>query len=430
MPAVQAITRAETVTFVKVQDVLLAISVPVIWGLGFTLSKAALDQFPPILLIALRFSITAMLLVWFFKPPWASMGRIFLIAISSAVIQYSLTYTGLKGLDVSTAAIVIQLEVPFAALLAAVFLKDHLGWRRLLGMVLAFIGIGLIAGEPQIQENWTPTLLVASGAIAWSVGQVLIKTLGGQVGGFLLITWVAVIAAPSLFVSSYIFETGQIEAVLNADWRGWGVVLYLALIMNGLGYATWYHLLGKHDINQVMPFLLLVPVTSVVGGMVLLDEQLTILMALGGIIVIAGVGIITVRRPRLAGPYTELSMQSALPGGPRPDVPTWAEAEPVAVPNAPEPAAASLPEPVRPRPSVRPSPVGAAARPAPTPRPLASPDPSATRLPIAPARSIEEAVRAHLRPVLRTWVDQLLPDLVHRMVRREIRALVRRSDER
>lgn len=278
----------------KPRDILLALSVPLIWGLGFTLAKAALGQFPPILLMALRFSLTALVLVWFVRLPRGMMVRIALIALVSATIQYSLTFTGLVDLDVSSAIIVVQLEVPFALMLSAIFLKDRIGWRRAIGMVLAFGGVVLIAGEPRLRGDMLPVLLVASGAMTWSIGQVMIKTVHG-VGGFALIAWVAVWAAPQLFVSSYLFEDGQAEALAAAGWLVWGVVIYLGLVMTAVGYGIWYRLLGLYRVNQVMPFLMLLPVTTMISGVLLLDETITAVTALGAVIVIAGVGFITIR---------------------------------------------------------------------------------------------------------------------------------------
>lgn len=278
----------------KPRDILLALSVPLIWGLGFTFAKAALDEFPPILLMALRFSLTALVLVWFVRPPWGMMARIALIALVSATIQYSLTFTGLVDLDASSAIIVIQLEVPFALLLSAVFLKERIGWRRAIGVTLAFGGVVLIAGEPRLRGELIPVLLVASGALTWSIGQVMIKTVRG-VGGFTLIAWVAVFAAPQLFVASYLFEDGQIEAVAAAGGLVWGVILYLGLIMTAIGYGIWYRLLGSYRVNQVMPFLLLLPVTTMISGVLLLDETISAMTALGAAVVLGGVGFITIK---------------------------------------------------------------------------------------------------------------------------------------
>jgi len=269
--------------------------VPTVWGLGFTVAKAAFVfvEFPPILLMAFRFGLTALLLVWFVKPPLGMMLKIFWIAVVSATIQYSLTFTGLDGLNASTAVIIVQLEAPFIAILAAVLLKDRLGKRRIFGMALAFSGVVLTAGDPHLQGDILPIFMVAGGAFTWAVGQIMVKNLGGQVGGFTLIAWVAVFAAPQLFVSSWIFEDGQLQAIASAGWVGWGAVAYMGVVMTAMGYAIWYHLLSKFQVNQVMPFLLLVPVSSIIGSILILGESLSLQELIGSVVVIGGVWIIT-----------------------------------------------------------------------------------------------------------------------------------------
>ncbi|TDJ22975.1 MAG: EamA family transporter [Gammaproteobacteria bacterium] len=275
----------------------MALSVPVIWGLGFTLAKVAfvLSDFPPILLIAFRFALTTLVLLWFVKPPVGFMHRIFWISVVSATIQYALTFTGLDGLNASTAIIVVQLEFPFMVIMAAVVFKDHLSWSQIAGIALAFSGIIMIAGQPQLQDDLLPVFLVTGGAFTWAVGQIMIKKFGGQVGGFTLIAWVAAFATPQLFLASWLFEEGQIQAIRTMNWIGWAVVVYLGLVMTALGYSIWYHLLGKFRISQVGPFLLLLPVTSIAGSVLLLDEQLSKIEFVGAIIVISSVWIITRR---------------------------------------------------------------------------------------------------------------------------------------
>jgi len=273
--------------------------VPTVWGLGFTIAKVAFVYvaFPPILLMAFRFAFTALILVWFVKPPLGMMIKIFWVAVVSATIQYSLTFTGLNGLDASTAVIIVQLEAPFIAILATIMLKDHLGMRRALGMILAFTGVILTTGGPSLQDDLWPVFMVAGGAFMWAFGQIMVKNLGGQVGGFTLIAWVAVFATPQLFLSSWIFEDGQMQAMKSAGWIGWGAVIYMGLVMTALGYAVWYHLLGKYKVNQVMPFLLLVPVSSIIGSIVILGESLSPTEVIGSVIVIFGVWIITTHKP-------------------------------------------------------------------------------------------------------------------------------------
>ena len=249
----------------KPLDTLSAISVAIIWGMGFVIAKAAMEHFSPILLMALRFSLTALCMVWFFRPDPKLFNKLFWIAFVSAAIQYSLTFTGVSGIDASTAALLIQLEVPFGILMAALFLGDKLTIRQGVGVSLAFCGAILIVGEPKLANDMHYVLMVIGGGFAWSLGQIMIKMLGVS-GGFSLISSVAVFAAPQLFIASYLLENNQIDQIITASPAAWAAVAYLGLVMTALGYAMWYRLLGLYDVNMVMPFLLLLPVASVTGG--------------------------------------------------------------------------------------------------------------------------------------------------------------------
>ena len=66
----------------------------------------------------------------------------------------------------------------------------------------------------------------------------------------------------------------------------------MGIVMTALGYGIWYHLLKKYDVNQVVPFLLLLPVTSIVGAVLFLGERPSIRILIGGAVVITGVAII------------------------------------------------------------------------------------------------------------------------------------------
>jgi O-acetylserine/cysteine efflux transporter len=278
-------------------DIAMGIAVPLIWGLGVVFAKAAIAHFPPILLMALRFTLTALVLVWFVRPPWRLMRPLFAIALVSAAIQYSLTFNGLRGVDASIAVLVIQLEVPFLVILGTVVLGETAGPRRWLGIAIGFAGVAVIAGEPRLETAWGSLALLVGGALSWAVGQIMVRRLG-QLGGFTMIAWVAVFAAPQLFAFSLVLEDDHLAFIRAADWVVWGTVIYLGLVMTALGYGFWYSLVLRHPVSRVGPFLLLLPVFSVIGGVGLLGESLTLRVALGGVVVVAGLALIlTTRAP-------------------------------------------------------------------------------------------------------------------------------------
>lgn len=276
-------------------DVGLAVLVAVIWGMGFVVAKAAMSHFSPILLMALRFNLTALCLVWLYRPSRELFWPLLWISLVSAALQYSLTFNGVRGIDASTAALLVQLEVPFGLLLAWLVLGDRITRRQALGVVVAFGGAVLIVGEPRLSGDLVYAFMVIGGAFTWAVGQIMIKRLG-NLGGFRLISAVSIFATPQLYLASWLFEDGQLAQIESAPAGAWGAVIYLGLVMTALAYALWYRLLGLYNVNQVMPFLLLLPVTSVIGGIVFLGESLTPKIALGGALAICGVALITIQR--------------------------------------------------------------------------------------------------------------------------------------
>ena len=261
---------------------------PITWGLGFTLAKIGMEQFPALLIMTIRFGIAGLILVWFTKPPWGHMREIFVVALIGSTIQYGLTYNGLKGIDASTAAILVQLEGPILAIMGAFLLKEKLGITRVLGMGLAFIGVLIIAGEPRLDGHLDSVILLIAGSAVWAVAQIMISRLK-DLSGITILAWVAIMATPQMFVASLLIENGQWLAITTASFIDWSIILYLALIMTVLGYSVWYHLLSSVDVSKVSPFLMLLPITSIIAGIVLLDEKLTSSMILGGLLIMSGV---------------------------------------------------------------------------------------------------------------------------------------------
>ena len=270
------------------KQILLALIVPITWGLGFTLAKIGMEQFPALLIMTIRFGIAGLILVWFTKPPWGHMREIFVVALIGSTIQYGLTYNGLKGIDASTAAILVQLEGPILAIMGTFLLKEKLGITRALGMGLAFIGVLIIAGEPRLDGHIDSVILLIAGSAVWAVAQIMISRLK-DLSGITILAWVAIMATPQMFIASLLIEDGQWLAITTASYIDWSIILYLALIMTVLGYSVWYHLLSSVDVSKVSPFLMLLPITSIIAGMILLDEKFTSSMAIGGLLIMSGV---------------------------------------------------------------------------------------------------------------------------------------------
>ncbi len=282
------------------------LAVAIAWGFNFAAVKIGLGHWPPLLFVASRFVAVAIALSPFLRwPPRDKLLQVAALSVTLGGLHFGLIFTGMEHIDAATAAIAIQVQVPFAALLAALVFKETLHWRRILGISIAFLGVILIAGQPRFQGHLGSLALILAAACIWGTSSIQIKRLGDDIEVFNLNGWVALLAAPQTLIASWLLETGQVEALRTADWLAWSVIAFQVVFVTIMGYGIWYRMMRRYPVNQVMPFTLLVPFFGVLSGVLVLGESLTPGMVLGGLLTIAGVAIVVLRRPRVIAPGTK-----------------------------------------------------------------------------------------------------------------------------
>jgi O-acetylserine/cysteine efflux transporter len=275
---------------------MLALTAMLLWGLNFAVAKLALAEFPPILLSALRFTLVALILLPFVQRP-KHIRPIIELALTLGLLQFPMVFFGLTRLDASTAAIVLQLQVPLGVIMAAILLGEKLSWRHGLGMVIAFAGVALIAGAPRLEANRVGLVFLLIAATAWGYSTVQLKKLG-PIDPFVLNGWLGLFVAIELSVVSLAIEGSPVGPITAATWRGWSGLLYTGLISTIAAFGLWAKLVVRYSVSQTLPFMLTVPLFAIVGGIVLNGDKMTADIIAGGILTLAGVGLIVVRWPR------------------------------------------------------------------------------------------------------------------------------------
>ena len=276
----------------KIQDIFIALLVPIILGFGFVIAKPAMQYFPTYLLVGMRFTIPALLLVWWFPIPKGLFLDLFKVSLIGSTLQYGLTYTGLSIIDASSAILLVQVEVPFGIIIAFFLLKEIPTIKNIVGLVIAFIGVFILTGAPNLEGKYIGVLLTLAGAFTWALGAVMAKPLSKKIGALALMTWLCVFSGPMLIVLSIIFDGNPIPYILSANLNSWLTVMFLGFIMQPVGYSAWYYVLKKYPVNKVMPVLLVLPVTGLLTSIFLLGEDPPKQVFLGGLVIIFGVGMI------------------------------------------------------------------------------------------------------------------------------------------
>ena len=278
----------------KIRDVFLALLAMALWGLNFAVAKMALLEFPPILLAALRFTLVAAILLPFCRRPRA-LRPIIELAVVLGVLHFPMVFSGLSRLDASTAAIVLQLQVPFGVVMAALLLGEKLSWRHGIGMLIAFAGVALIAGAPRLEASRLGLLFLLTAALAWGASTVQLKKIG-PIDGFTLNGWLGLFMAVELWVISLAAEGSPWPYLTAAGWRGWGGVAYTGIISTIVAFGRWARLVARYSVGQAMPFMLTVPLFAIIGGIAINHDVITPDIVEGGLLTIVGVGLIVLRR--------------------------------------------------------------------------------------------------------------------------------------
>jgi O-acetylserine/cysteine efflux transporter len=277
----------------NIKDTLIASLVPIFLGFGFVIAKPAFASFPPILLMGIRFIFAASILVWWFPVPRGYLKRIFIASFIANTMQYSITYTGLNYIDASAAVLLVQTEVPFGVIFAYFMLKEKPTFRALLGIGIAFVGVYILTGSPNLNGKFFGIFLTILGSAIWALGQVIVKPLSKEINPLALVAWLALFSGPILISLSAVLDGNTINYLKEASFDHWIIAIYIGFIMQPITYGCFYYVLKNNPLYKVLPIVTMgIPPTGLLAAIFLLDEKPTPELFIGGAIIIVGVVMI------------------------------------------------------------------------------------------------------------------------------------------
>ena len=277
----------------NLKDTFIASLVPIFLGFGFVIAKPAFESFPPILLMGIRFTFAASLLIWWFPIPKGYLKKIFFASLIANSLQYSITYTGLNYIDASAAVLLVQTEVPFGVIFAYFMLREKPSARALIGIAIAFVGVYVLTGSPNLDGQFFGITLTIVGSAIWALGQVIVKPLSKEINPLALVAWLALFSGPLLIALSSIIDGGTIRYLSEAKFDHWVIAFYIGFIMQPVTYGCFYYVLKNNPLYKVLPIVTMgIPPTGLLAAIFLLGEKPTQELFIGGAIIIVGVILI------------------------------------------------------------------------------------------------------------------------------------------
>ena len=277
----------------NLKDTFIASLVPIFLGFGFVIAKPAFESFPPILLMGIRFTFAASLLIWWFPIPKGYLKKIFFASLIANTLQYSITYTGLNYIDASAAVLLVQTEVPFGVIFAYFMLREKPTIRALIGIAVAFVGVYILTGSPNLDGKFFGITLTIIGSAIWALGQVIVKPLSKEINPLALVAWLALFSGPLLIILSSIIDGDTIKYLSEAKFDHWMIAFYIGFIMQPVTYGCFYYVLKNNPLYKVLPIVTMgIPPTGLLAAIFLLGEKPTQELFIGGAIIIVGVILI------------------------------------------------------------------------------------------------------------------------------------------
>jgi O-acetylserine/cysteine efflux transporter len=210
-------------------------------------------------------------------------------------MQFALLYVAMSiGMPAGLASIVLQASALFTVLLGAVFLRERLSGRQVVGFVLAVAGLVVIAVHRSQVAALVPLLLTLGAALGWAIGNICSRQARAPKPLHLTL-WMSVVAPLPLLALSLLFEGPRRDWDALRTTPTWDALpsllglLYIVIIATLIGYGLWNTLLSRHPSNVVAPFAMLVPVTGVLSAWMFLGEVPNVVELVAGALVVGGV---------------------------------------------------------------------------------------------------------------------------------------------
>ena len=275
-----------------------------LWGASFLFMRLGAVEFGPLptaflrVLIGALFLLPILILQGGLKDLWRHRRPALLVGTVNSAIPFALFSYAVLSISTGLSAILNATAPLFGALVAWFWLKDRPQPWQLLGLLIGFTGVTLLA--------WDEVRMKPDGSLL-AVGACLLASLCYGIAGSFSKRYLGNV--PAMVTASGSQIGASIGLLLPALWLwprqapgalAWAAMLALGVLCSGVAYILYFRLINGLGPAKAMTVTFLLPVFAVLYGALLLDEALTPWMLLCGLVIVVGTAMSTgvLRRPR------------------------------------------------------------------------------------------------------------------------------------
>lgn len=268
------------------------------WSTTFASLVAALDHFTPQHLLFLRWTLTSgLFLVYGIAtrmrlPERADLPQIALAAILGFGAYQMLLVNGQAGVSATMAGFLINMSPLFTTVIAVLLGKERSGVQTWAGVALCTLGLVFMAeGKGGMGSIGPSAALIVLSALSFACYTLVCKPLLAKYRP-LEVTTYAVVAGSIPFLA---FAPGSAASLASASAPDIANLVFLAVVPGGIAYVLWSRVVSRLTPGVAARFLYLVPVLGIPVAWAWVGETPRIATIAGGLVVIAGVGLASIK---------------------------------------------------------------------------------------------------------------------------------------
>jgi len=278
---------------VYVEFILLA----AIWGSSFLFTRIAAVEFGVMPTALLRVLLAALFLMPFllWSGHWPAFkkraGPIMFVGMLNSGIPFALYAYAVMSITTGLSAILNATVPLFGAIVAWLWLKDKPTNSRIMGLVIGFIGVALLAGD---QASFKP------GGSGWAILACLVATTCYAISASYTRKYLMGVPPMATSTGSMIGAALGLSVPALLSWpssvpslQAWGSVLFVAILCTGVAYVLYFRLIEAAGPSKTLTVTFMIPVFAIVYGVLFLGEELTLWMIVCACVIICGTALAT-----------------------------------------------------------------------------------------------------------------------------------------
>jgi len=276
------------------------VAVIFIWGISFIATKYTLGEIKPLVIILFRQIIGVIVLVLFAlrtkKSFIITLKDLRWLAIFSfiATIHLWIQITGLEYTSASNTGWIIGTTPIFMLILSQIFFKEKITSLQLVGIILSFFGLFLLVSKGDFTSinliSNKGDLLVLISAFTWAIYSLVGKKITLNFSPLMTIIYLFLIM--TIYIAPFTINRENINAVIHLSYSVWLAIIFLGIFCSAVAYVLWAQAMNEMPASKVGVFLYVQPFITFFAAWILLNEHITFLTMLSGIIIVGGVVLV------------------------------------------------------------------------------------------------------------------------------------------